>query len=293
MTTEQAKSLSEAAIAKLMDALERGQSDALRTYLSVMSRFHRFSWGNILLIYSQRPDATRVAGFHSWLKLRRFVRKGEKGIVILAPMVGRKKSVDQLTEDEQTRLFGFRAAHVFDVSQTDGEPLPEFAAVSGDPGEYSDRLKQFVESQNIVLEYDAGIAPAKGMSSGGKITLLPDLPSAERFAVLVHELAHEILHRGDRRNETSRTVRETEAEAVAFVVCSAIGLDTNTSSSDYIQLYNGDKTTLTESLNIIQESSCEILNAIRFEESRRQGLAAVGTKTQKQAFSNSSIFGFN
>jgi antirestriction protein ArdC len=278
MTTEQAKSLSEADIAKLMDALERGQSDALRTYLSVMSRFHRFSWGNILLIYSQRPDATRVAGFHSWLKLRRFVRKGEKGIVILAPMVGRKKSVDQLTEDEQTRLFGFRAAHVFDVSQTDGEPLPEFAAVSGDPGEYSDRLKQFVESQNIVLEYDAGIAPAKGMSSGGKITLLPDLPSAERFAVLVHELAHEILHRGDRRNETSRTVRETEAEAVAFVVCSAIGLDTNTSSSDYIQLYNGDKTTLTESLNIIQESSCEILNAIRFEESRRQGLAAVGTK---------------
>src|SRR5437879_2419962 len=114
MTTEQAKNLSENAICRLMEALERGQSEALKTYLAVMSRFHRYSWGNILLIYSQRPDATHVAGFHSWLKLRRYVRKGEKGIVILAPMVGRKKSADELTEDEQTRVFGFRAAHVFD-----------------------------------------------------------------------------------------------------------------------------------------------------------------------------------
>jgi hypothetical protein len=114
MTTEQAKQLSESAIAKLMDALERGKSDALKLYLSVMSRFHRYSWGNVLLIYSQRPDASHVAGFHAWLKLRRFVRKGEKGIVILAPMVGRKKSDDALTEDAETRLYGFRAAHVFD-----------------------------------------------------------------------------------------------------------------------------------------------------------------------------------
>src|ERR1700733_8112873 len=183
MTTEQAKQLSESAISKLMDALERGQSEALKLYLAMMSRFHRYSWGNCLLIYSQRPDATHVAGFQAWLKLRRFVRKGEKGIVILAPMVGRKRFDDQITEDEQTRLFGVRAAYVFDLSQTDGEPLPEFAAVSGDPRDHAKRLAQFVMSQNIVLEYDAGIAPAKDMSSGGKITLLPDLPSAARFSV--------------------------------------------------------------------------------------------------------------
>ena len=72
-----------------------------------------------------------MAGFHAWLKLRRYVRKGEKGIVILAPMVGRKKTDDTLTEDAETRLFGFRAAHVFDVSQTDGDPLPEFATIKG------------------------------------------------------------------------------------------------------------------------------------------------------------------
>jgi hypothetical protein len=262
MTTDQAKKLSEDAIARLLNALERGQSDTLKTYLQVMSRFHRYSWGNVLLIYSQRADATHVAGFHGWLKMRRYVRKGEKGIVILAPMVGRKKSDDELTEDQQTRLFGFRAAHVFDVSQTDGEPLPEFATVKGDPQGYNERLTQFVGTQNIALEYDATIAPARGMSSGGKITLLPGLAPADHFAVLVHETAHELLHRGERRNATTHTVRETEAEAVAFVVSSVIGLDTNTASADYIQLHAGDKATLAESLAFIQQTSAAILKAI-------------------------------
>jgi antirestriction protein ArdC len=258
MTTEQAKQLSETAITRLMDALERGQSEALKAYLSVMSRFHKYSWGNCLLIYSQRPNSTHVAGFHSWLKLGRHVRKGEKGIVILAPMVGRKN----LTEDEQTRVYGFRSAHVFDVSQTDGEPLPEFASVKGDPQDYTEHLKQFVATQQIALEYDARIAPAKGLSSGGKIALLPDLSPAEHFAVLVHEAAHELLHRGDRRSQTTHTIRETEAEAVAFVVSFAIGLDTNTSSSDYIQLHSGDKATLAESLAFIQQTASVILQAI-------------------------------
>jgi antirestriction protein ArdC len=274
MTTEQAKSLSETAISRLMDALERGQSDALKLYLAVMSRFHKYSWGNCLMIYSQRPDATHVAGFHAWLRMRRCVRKGEKGIVILAPMVGRNKSGDEISEDAQTRLFGFRAAHVFDVSQTDGDPLPEFATVYGDPRGYTERLTQFVCNQGIALEYDSKIAPARGMSSGGKITLLPDLTPAETFAVLVHEAAHELLHRGDRRKETTHTVRETEAEAVAFVVCSAIGLDTSTSSSDYIQLHAGDKATLAESLAFIQQTASAILQAIEPEEAAMKALCA-------------------
>lgn len=262
MTTDQAKSLSESAIARLMEALERGQSEALKLYLSVMSRFHRYSWGNALLIYSQRPDATHIAGFHAWLKMQRFVRKGEKGIVILAPVVGRKKSDGELTEDERTRLFGFRAAHVFDVSQTDGEPLPEFATVRGNPQEHLPRLIQFVADQNIALEYDSRIAPAKGMSTGGKITLLPGLSPAETLATLAHEVGHELIHKGERRTQTTHSVRETEAEAVAFVVSSAIGLDTNTSSSDYIQLHSGDKATLAESLTIIQQTASRILQAI-------------------------------
>jgi antirestriction protein ArdC len=263
MNTEQAKQFSEDALGRLMAALEAGQSETLKNYLRVMARFHRYSWGNCLLIYSQRPDATHVAGFHGWLKLNRHVRKGEKGIVILAPMVGRKKkSGDDLAEDEQTRVFGFRAAHVFDVSQTEGEPLPEFATIKGHPGEALDHLKAFVASKGIALDYSDHIKPARGVSCGGKIVLLPGMPAAEEFAVLVHEIAHELLHRGERSHEASHTVRETEAEAVAFVVSTAIGLDTNTSSSDYIQLHRGDKATLAESLGCVQQVAAEMLRAI-------------------------------
>jgi antirestriction protein ArdC len=263
MNTDQAKTLSESALTRLMEALEHGQSQALKLYLAVMSRFHRYSWGNVLLIYSQRPDATHVAGFHAWLRMQRYVRKGEKGIVILAPMVGRKRSNDdELAEDEHTRLYGFRAAHVFDVSQTEGEPLPEFAKVNGDPQDTTERLKQFIVTKSIALEYDDRIRPAHGLSSGGKITILPGLSSAQEFSVLVHEAAHELLHRGERRAQTNQVVRETEAEAVAFVVSTAIGLDPGTSSSDYIQLHSGDKATLAESLGYVQRTAAEILKAI-------------------------------
>jgi antirestriction protein ArdC len=218
----------------------------------------------VLLIYSQFPQATHVGGFHFWLKLGRHVRKGEKGIAILAPMVGRKRSSDdeQLAEDERTRVFGFKSCHVFDVSQTDGDTLPEFATVAGDPKDYLPRLIQFVADQNITLEYDLAIAPAKGMSSGGKITLLPDLSPGEHLATLAHECAHELLHRVERRTQSTHVIRETEAEAVAFVVCSAIGLDLNSASADYVLLHGGDKTTLAESLAVIQQTASVILQAI-------------------------------
>ena len=158
MTTEQAKQLSENALNRLLAALERGQSEALQQYLAVMSRFRKYSWTNVLLIYSQFPHATRVGGFHFWLKLGRHVRKGEKGIAIFAPMVGRKRSSgdEELAEDERTRVYGFKSCHVFDVSQTDGAELAEFATVKGDPQEYFPRLILFVASQNITLKYDLG-----------------------------------------------------------------------------------------------------------------------------------------
>jgi len=264
MNSDQAKQLSETALNSLMAALEQGQSAALKQYLAVMSRFRKYSWANVLLIYTQFPQATHVGGFHFWLKLGRHVRKGEKGIAILAPMVGRKRQADdeEMAENEGTRLYGFRSCHVFDISQTDGNAVPEFATVRGDPQQYLPRLVQFVATQNITLEYDAAIAPAKGMSSGGKITLLPDLSPAECLATLAHELGHELIHKGERRRQTTHVVRETEAEAIAFVVCSSIGLDTNTSSADYIQLHAGDKATLAESLAVIQQTASVILQAI-------------------------------
>jgi hypothetical protein len=262
MNTEQAKKLSEDALGRLMDALDRGESDTLKTYFKTMARFHRYSAMNCLLILSQCPTATHVAGYQSWRKLGRQVLKGAKGIAILAPMVGRKKSDDELTEDEQTRLFGFRAAHVFDVSATTGADLPEFASVKGDPNVYTERLKAFATRKGITLEYSADIAPAKGLCSGSAIKLLPNLSPAEEFSVLAHELAHSDLHFGKRRDETTKTIRETEAESVAFVVSEAVGLDTNTSSSDYILTYKGDRATLAESLVYIQRTAAQILDAV-------------------------------
>jgi hypothetical protein len=263
MTAEQTKAFSDSALNRLMEALERGQSDALKQYLAVMSRFRKYSWGNTLLIYAQRPDATRIAGFHAWLKMQRFVRKGEKGIVILAPIVGRKKArEEELTEDAETRLYGFRPAYVWDLSQTDGEPLPEFPKVTGDPNQMTERLRRCITGKGIALAYDARIRPAQGLSSGGQIMILPGLDPATEFSVLVHECAHELLHRSERRHETTHAVRETEAEAVAFVVATGIGLNAGSSASDYIQLHAGDAAILAESLAHIQQTAGEILNAL-------------------------------
>jgi antirestriction protein ArdC len=267
MKVEQAKQIASNAIEQLRQALEAGQSERLKEYLAAMARFRRYSWGNIMLIASQKPNATHVAGFQAWHKLGRFVKKGEKGILILAPIIRKKAENNGETEpDESSVTVGFRAAYVFDISQTDGQPLPEIGSVNGDPREYRERLAKFVAEQGIALEYSDEIAPARGTSSGGKITLLPGQSPAEEFATLAHEVAHEMMHRDERRSTTKR-IRETEAEAVAFVVCNAIGLETGSAAQDYIGLYGGDAKLLSESLEYVQRTSTRILNAIGAEES--------------------------
>jgi len=194
------------------------------------------------------------------------VKKGEKGILILAPIVRPKTQIVEQTEtDESSTAVGFRTAYVFDISQTDGQELPEIGNVNGDPREYRDQLGKFVTGQGILLEYSQDIAPACGTSAGGKITLFPDQTPAEEFATLAHEVAHELMHRDERRASTSKRSRETEAEAVAFVVCQGIGLETGSAAQDYIQLYEGDAKLLSESLEYIQHTASRILNAIGAE----------------------------
>jgi len=268
MKVEQAKQIVSKAIEELSQSLERGHSETLRNYLAAIGRFHRYSLRNVMLIASQKPTATHVAGFHSWHKLGRFVKKGEKGIMILAPIVRRMtESKEQNETDESSTAVGFRAAYVFDISQTDGQELPTIGSVNGDPREYRERLAKCVAEQGIALEYSEEIAPARGTSAGGKITLLPGQSPAEEFATLAHELAHEMMHRAERRSSTSKRIRETEAEAVAFVVCSGIGLETGSAAQDYIGLYGGDATLLGESLEYVQRTATQILNAIGADES--------------------------
>jgi len=239
-----------------------------------MAKFHTYSFGNILLIATQRPDATNVAGIRTWNSLGRFVKRGEKGILILAPMVGNRRSrqaeiatntdTDNAADERkpEAQLFGFRAVYVFDVSQTEGKELRTLTEVRGDVSGYCERLFNFVQSQGVELSYSERIAPAKGLSHGGKITLLSGMKPAEEFSTLVHEVGHEMLHRGDDRTLTTKKVRETEAEAVAFVVGKAIGLDTGTASADYIQLWQGDANLLRQSLEAVQQTAAVILGGI-------------------------------
>lgn len=263
MKSEQIKEFTEKATEQLVAALQQGHSEALTNYLKTIGRFHRYSLHNVLLIALQKPNASYVAGFRTWNELGRFVKKGEKGIMILAPIVRRKPDVSDDDEKDSFRIGGFRAAYVFDVTQTDGQDLPQIGTVHRDPYEHTERLRKFAASKNIAIEYSEDIAPARGTSYGGRIALLPSQSPAEEFSTLVHELAHELLHRGDRREQTSRKVRETEAEATAFVVCHAIGLETGSAAADYIQLWNGDTETLTDSLTYIQKAASQTLNALR------------------------------
>ena len=262
MKSEQIKEITEKATEHLVAALNAGRSEALTSYLKAIGRFHHYSLHNVMLIASQKPNASSAAGFRTWNQLGRFVKKGEKGIVILAPIVRRKAENEEDQQEDSTSVAGFRAAYVFDVSQTDGQELPHIGIVQGQPREYHERLCAFAEAQGISVEYSSEIAPARGTSSGGRITLLPGQSEAEEFSTLAHELAHELLHRGDRRGATSRRIRETEAEATAFVVCHAIGLETGSAATDYIQLWNGDAQLLTESLGHVRQAASQMLTTL-------------------------------
>ncbi len=270
----------------LIEQLEAGHSEGLTAYLTAMGRFHNYSFGNILEIARQRPDATRVAGLYAWNQLGRKVIKGQKGIRILAPMIGTRKKKDSEANNSKDPaavnspvLVGFRAVYVFDVSQTEGAELPAFTErTRGEVGEYRERLIDFTIAQGIQLEFKESIAPAMGMSYGGRIVILPGQEPAEEFSTLVHELAHEMLHKAERRTATTKTVRETEAEAIAFVVSQTIGLDAGRASADYIHLYHGNAALLTESLEVIQRTAALILSALETKEEAEEPETAPTTE---------------
>lgn len=270
MNREDALKKSDDALKELAEALRNGKSDKLVEYLGFMSRFHQYSFGNCMLIALQKPDATQVAGYGRWRQLGRFVKKGEKGLAILAPLIRKRNkdgSAEQAKDETEAQpgkvLFGFRVVHIFDVSQTEGQELPEFATLQGDPGDKLGRLEEIIKAHGIAIEYlDQLPFDANGMSEGGKISINATRSKPQMFSTMVHELAHELLHWGDRRESTTKVIRETEAEAVAFVVCKSIGLETSTRASDYIQLWNGDEQVLLRSLEHIRNVASKILSEL-------------------------------
>jgi hypothetical protein len=280
MKSEEALKRTERGIDELIAALEQGKSESLVRFLEFQARFHNYSFRNCLLIAMQNPDATYVAGFQRWKELGRFVNKGEHGIMILAPIVRRTKAADEASEsvDDEPQgaksVCGFRAVYVFDVSQTEGEELPEFSRIAGDPGDKLMLLADLMKERGIELCYEPSLGGADGRSEGGKIVIREGMPPAQEFAVLAHELAHELLHRTERRKETTRKVRELEAEAVSFVVSNAAGLEGITRSADYIQLYAGDKELLVASLDHIQRVAAEIIEQLEESQARQEACVA-------------------
>lgn len=226
--TDRACQLITSALDQLSAALAAGHSASLTAVLSTMARFHPYSWSNQLLIGAQRPEATRVAGFRTWLSLGRTVRRGEKGIAILAPLL-RRGRVEADGEDDrgERRLAGFRVVFVFDLSQTDGDPLPEFTAASGDPGAATGRSSS--GSSRAASRADGSAALSErllrsGPAYGGRIEVRDDIDQAETLTTLLHEAAHELLHRDPTIGRPTHVVRELEADAVACVVAESLGL---------------------------------------------------------------------
>jgi hypothetical protein len=254
-------------LTELHELLKNGHSDKVKELFAYFATFHHYSLGNQILIAFQRPDALFVAGYKAWEEKGRTVKKGEHGIAILAPMIGKKRvggeGKTQESDDKEPVVYGFRAVYVFDVAQTEGEPIPEMYKVKGEATGHLDRLKRYVAEQGITLEYVESLEGAHGRSYMGKIALIIGREPAEEFRTLAHEIAHEILHPDIViRQALSKTVKETEAEAVAFVVCQAMGLDMSTVSQDYIQLYQGSPEMLTASLERIRVASNTILTGL-------------------------------
>lgn len=186
-----------------------------------------------------------------------------KGIAILAPLVYRDEE-----KQEAPTVRGFKIVHVFDIADTDGEPLPELATIHGDPGSHTERLEGLIAARGIELREVESLGRSLGRSRGGLIEIVLGLSAAKRFEVLAHELAHELLHHRPGEALPPKEVRELEAEAVALAVASGIGLDAGASTADYIGMYQGSPELLAASLTRIRDTACEILTAISVEPTR-------------------------
>ncbi len=224
MTRDEAQKAMEATLSSLTS------DNRWEAYLSVMAKFHRYSVNNSLLIFCQRPDATLVKGYHGWRTLGRQVRRGERSITILAPLI--KREIVEERKDPEPHVVGFRAVSVFDVAQTDGEPLrgmPELLQTA-DHG-------QLLETIHQEIPFPVSLVPALTGANGvfhtqaRTIAVVESLAPDMRTKTLLHEWAHGLRDPADQR---SRNEEEVIAEATAYVVASHYGLDTRRYSVGYV-----------------------------------------------------------
>lgn len=267
------------AVERAAELLERGveevfTSGKLADYLDVMSRFHSYSARNCMLIYMQNPEATHVAGYKAWqTKFNRQVRRGEKSIAILAPIKHKAviRETDKLTgktEDHEHVWLSFRAVSVFDISQTDGEDLPEIATdLTADVDRFGELCERVQTATTATVQWCVDFPDPECHGSFNKldnvIRIRGGMSEAQTFKTLVHETAHSILHGEDgEQYEAKRHIREVQAEGVAYVVCKALGVDTGEYSFGYVAAWGGDTSEVLGELGVIQRTAKAILDKV-------------------------------
>lgn len=258
------------ALATLKRGVEAlSSSAAFLEYLDVASRFHNYSMGNRIMIWSQRKDASHVAGFNAWREMGRFVKKGEKGIAILAPMVFKREN--KSTGAQEKAIGGFRVVHVFDVSQTEGQELPTMPTAErltgDDDGGIFTALLDFAMHGGLKVQpaFDAFPDERNGdyNSSDKEIRIRSGLSILQRAKTMAHECAHWILHTSDAGRALDSAVKETEAEACAYLALARFGFPSDAYSFPYIAGWaGGDVKILERSLSRISKAADEIVFAL-------------------------------
>ena len=274
------------------------ESDRYRKYLTTMSRFHKYSLNNVMLIHSQRPDATLVAGFNKWKNsFGRHVKKGEKGIQILAPTpykikVEKEKldpdtklpmideNGDPVTEEKEVSIPMFKVVSVFDVSQTEGKPLPQLAySLSGAVEHYEEFMEALKRTSTVPIKVEHTDKNVDGYFdlTGQSITIQAGMSEVQTVCAVIHEIAHSRLHNYDHMTEVAddgetllapaekdRHTEEVEAESIAYAVCQYFGIETSENSFGYIASWSQGKELkeLRSSLEVINRTSSELISGI-------------------------------
>ncbi len=284
-------------VQEITEKLEQGlqelfESEKYKSYLNTMSKFHNYSFNNTLLIAMQKPDATLVAGYKAWQRnFERHVKKGEKGIRILAPapykIKEEQEKIDPVTnepmldkdgmpimEEVEIKIPAFRVVPVFDVSQTDGKELPELSVdeLSADVDGYQEFMKALEVVSPTPIEYEDIPGEAKGYFSTtmNRIAIQEGMSESQTVKTAIHEVAHAKLHSREREKETDlserkdRNTKEVEAESVAYTVCQHFGIDTSDYSFGYIAGWSSGKemTELKSSLDTIRRTASELISGI-------------------------------
>lgn len=284
-------------VQEITEKLEQGikelfESEKYKTYLNTMSKFHNYSFNNTMLIAMQKPDATLVAGFKAWQKnFDRHVKKGEKGIRILAPAPYKIKEEQEkldpvtgeimldkngmpITEEVEIKIPAFRVVPVFDVSQTDGKELPDIGVneLLGSVEDYEDFMQALTEVSPVPITYEDIDGDAKGYfhTTDHRIALQEGMSQSQTVKTFIHEVAHAKLHDREQNQDIDaildkdRNTKEVEAESVAYTVCQHFGIDTSDYSFGYIAGWSSDRDMkeLKSSLDTIRKTASELITGI-------------------------------